>query len=103
MTVPGKVKIGGQSWRVKVGPIHTDDGDYLYGRTVPRRLLIQVAADQAAAQARDTMLHEILHAVVSNTALGMSDADEEQLIRTVTPWLLAVLRDNPDLTGFLTT
>lgn len=55
-------------------------------------------------QKRDTVLHEVLHTVISNC--GLSDEwgvdKEEGIVRRITPGILAVLRDNPDLVAYLT-
>lgn len=100
MRPPGRIKLGGQTWTVITRAF---DGDLnLYGRTRARQALIQLDPDQSATQARDTMLHELLHACVSNTPLNLSDEDEERVVRGITPWLLAALRDNPRLVAYLT-
>lgn len=47
-------------------------------------------------QTSDTLLHEVLHAVFLATGLNGEDREEE-LIERLTPMLLQVIRDNPDL------
>jgi RecB family endonuclease NucS len=43
----------------------------------------------------DTLLHEILHAVMFQA--GMAGDNEEQAVERLTPWLLAAIAQNPDL------
>lgn len=99
MNPPAKVKIGGQDWAVRM--VKFDDDLSLYGRTKTREALIELANEQPATFLRDTMLHEILHACLSMLPNALADDVEEQVVRGVSPWLLAVLRDNKRLVEFL--
>ena len=75
----------------------------LLGETDNTNTEIMLKRDQSAACRRDTLLHEVMHAVVFLSGYGhdLKHADEERLVRTITPWILAVLRDNPELVDFL--
>ena len=52
---------------------------------------------------RDTLLHEVLHAVFSATGVSrdLGSEKEEDAINRLTPTLLAVLRRNPELLAYL--
>lgn len=65
--------------------------------------VITLRKKQGAACKRDTLLHEVLHATIwmSGYGHGMESEAEEKLVRALTPWLLAALRDNPSLVEFL--
>lgn len=104
MKLPKRIKICHQTWRIE--PVRLlfegDDllnGEPMYGRTIRAKTLIQIATHPSKGQRRDTLLHEILHAIIGNTTLK---GDEEKLVRQVTPYLLGALRDNPDLVAYLT-
>lgn len=48
---------------------------------------------------KETVLHEALHGVW-NAALGtvtFSEKDQEKAVRSLAPWLIMFLRDNPEL------
>jgi hypothetical protein len=81
-----------------------DAGEDLVGRCSHRTLTIHIEPDQARSQMRDTLLHEVLHAVANMTALdGEWGAErEEEVILRLAPALLDVLRRNPRLVAFLT-
>ncbi len=54
---------------------------------------------------RNSVLHEVLHAALNAAGLNL-DAEpngitEEDLVVTLTPWLLMVIRDNPHLVKYL--
>lgn len=61
--------------------------------------------DQSESSLRDTLIHEALHAIVYLSGirenLSLSHEDEEKLVVALSPWLLALLRDNPKLVEFL--
>jgi hypothetical protein len=65
-------------------------------------LEIRVDPAQQDGCARDTLLHEVMHACYAQTSFRGGDVDEEGIINALTPWLLGVLRDNPELIEFLT-
>ena len=99
MTAPARLRIGAQWWQVRRAKL---DGDrQKYGETDERRLRITLAPWVGPGQARDTLLHEVLHAIWSQTALDQDEDEQERIVRSFTPWLLQVLRDNPELVEFL--
>ena len=69
---------------------------------------IAVKPDLHRDQEADSVLHEILHAIIRNLGLGsgssvLADADaEESLVAALSPALLDLLRRNPDLVAYLT-
>ena len=73
------------------------------GHHDPVALRILVTEQQAPGQQRDTLLHEVLHALTEMTGLHneWSEEKEEAVVRRLTPALLDVLRRNPDLVEFL--
>lgn len=93
------MRIGAQRWRLRRGSL-IELGD-VYGVTVERELRITLSDRQAAAQLRETVLHELLHAIWSKVPLDQDDAEQERIIGSLSPWLLGVLRDNPELVAFL--
>lgn len=70
----------------------------VYGEFDERNSTINLDVDASADVIRETILHEILHAI-----LGMYDKDDEALVRELSPMLLQVLRENPRLVLALTT
>lgn len=75
----------------------------LVGQTDHNLLTITIDPKLAPAMARDTLLHEVLHAVFS--AVGVSRdlgaSKEEDAVNRIAPALLDVLRRNPPLVAYL--
>lgn len=55
---------------------------------------------------RDDVMHESLHGIIRQTSVFKNDAEwnkqEEELVSGISPRLVALLRDNPELTKWLT-
>jgi hypothetical protein len=64
-------------------------------------ILIDPSASLAVKQ--DTILHEPLHAIWGQTMLDKkyTDDEEEAVIWSLTPRIVALLRDNPDLVAYI--
>lgn len=107
MTRPTVITICGQPFAVewieeKAGPLH--DGSANQGTTSVEQQRIMVRGfEQGPDQERDTVLHEVIHAALKMTAQGdRLKSNEEPVVYALTTALLAVLRENPELVGWLT-
>ena len=69
-----------------------------YGSCHHAKCEIHVNPSQSLANERDTVLHEIVHALETEGQLKMS----ERQVRILSTLLLAVLRQNPSLVRYLT-
>lgn len=71
-----------------------------YGNFYAREALIKVREGLPAVEERDTLLHEILHAVWFFMDIG-KPSNEEHVVRKMSNGLTAVLQDNPELHQYL--
>jgi len=102
MNPPDSILIGATRWTVDHRDLNADNDDgYVYGRTKHAQAAIQLHNDQHPSCARDTLLHEILHAILGYSPLTLRHDEEEQIVRSIAPWLLTTLRDNPSLIEYL--
>lgn len=92
--IPASVDVLGKPYRVEL--IQRDSGDY--GECFSDQCRIEVATYQCDTQKKDTLLHEVMHAIDHEMNCRMS----EPQIRRIATGLLAVLRQNPALVAFLT-
>lgn len=109
MTTPTSVRVGPYRYTVKVDAdrikeLEKESDTDLYGITTHGLLEIVLQPAVADMVLRETLLHEVLHAVLFNTGLAdrMTDKAEEHLVRALSPALFSLLRDNPDLVQYLT-
>ena len=99
MEIPGCLRIGPFNYKVELHDGYWGKDDVrVYGDVDERACVINLDIDASPEVIRDSILHEILHAI-----LLMYDKDDEELVRLLSPMLLAVIRDNPKLMLALTT
>jgi Zn-dependent peptidase ImmA (M78 family) len=87
-----------------VDQLFDQDGDSLDGTTDTKMGVIDIRKDQSIAEERDTIVHELLHACFDQNIRNYEKKKftEEESVRRVTPKLLKVIRDNPELMEYLT-
>lgn len=77
----------------------------LLGETDNSNTAITLKARQSRTSMQDTILHEALHAIVFNSGLfktlDLDNETEEKLVVTISPWILQLIKDNPELVQFL--
>lgn len=110
---PMAVQVGPVLWDVVLVPDSdlerfraTDEN--LLGLADPRTATISLASDAAPDVMRETLLHEILHAVYFGTGSPLHRAHrggaeaEEVAVSSLSPTLLDVLQRNPLVVHYLT-
>src|SRR5262249_9512432 len=97
MKPPRKIKVGPLDITVVMAAkglkVHGDD---VWGAYTPREFKIEVEKGQTPSRERVTLIHELLHAIYTETGLKVGD-DEEKIVSLFASSLCMVLRDNPDL------
>lgn len=106
---PKRVEVGPLVYTVRTDKQRSDDAD-TFGFTDHEKSEIILDPKLAAPHARVILLHELLHTILRD-AIGaqrggksalLADRDtEEILVTAVAPWLLEVLRRNPELVAYL--
>lgn len=113
---PTRIQIAGQpfavEWENQNGKrLHEDaDGYWDLGTTAVYEQRLIIRTNQAEHQLRDTVLHEVIHALINMTGqrdrFKPNDASEkhpeEPVVLAVATALLQVLRANPSLVEWLT-
>ena len=91
MMMPSQIRIGPFEFRILSDP-DTDrelleDGDA--GASDTLRLTIKVRSDLPDPVRHETLVHEVLHCILSVTHLShsMTDGEEEALVRSIAPHL----------------
>ena len=91
--IPSEVDILGKPYAITV----TAKGEGDYGECFADHCRIEIADYPCVMQQRDTLLHEVMHAVDHEMHCNMSEAQ----IRRMATGLLQVLRHNAPLVAFL--
>lgn len=97
---PKSLRIGALKFRIEVRSLRTEpEGNWgLY--EYDKQLIELDEAPPSAEFAVDTVLHELTHAIYGCSGLKPGD-DEERVVSVFATWLTMLLRDNPDLLGWL--
>jgi hypothetical protein len=90
--MPATIKVGPHTFTVLR---KTPNGDH--GECDISNLKIGVKRGLKRSLAQDALLHEVLHACVHPDM----PHEEEEFVTSVTPRLLQVMQDNPELIAFL--
>jgi hypothetical protein len=105
--MPAQVHIGPLSYDVKADTLSHLLAEHeaerrVYGTTNHKTMTIVVSPEVAPMQARSTLIHEAMHALIYAAGFEITDDDEERLIRVLEVPLLAFIRENPDLIAWVT-
>lgn len=103
--LPKEVEVGPYVYTIAHGDVTTRrqlGGDH--GETDHSELIIKIN-ERATGVVRETLVHELLHALSDLAGLQEQYGAEtdEQWCRRIAPWLLDTLRRNPNLVDFLLT
>lgn len=105
--LPQSLQIGPFLYRVyadidKIKDAEKESGS-LFGVTSVGELEILLHPSSHDLVQRETLLHEVLHAVFHNVGLSerFGEKTEEQVVRSLSPALFDLLRRNPDLVSYL--
>lgn len=102
--IPTTIRIGPYDYTVivdseRIKELERETSSELYGITSPGILEIALQPNVADMVLRETLLHELIHALFYNTGISerFTDKTEEQIVRALSPALFSLLRDNPAL------
>lgn len=107
MTPPRKVRVGPRTYDIKLVP-HIEAESGVTGLCGNDTLILLIDSNQADDGIKDTLLHEVGHAMFHLAGLGkdfggaIKSEDEERILRVLTPHFLDLLQRNPKLVEYLT-
>ena len=99
---PTTIKVGWKDLKIEyVDPTFKKYNADYWGQFVARKGLIEVQREAQGDDLANTLLHEVLHAIVYTASLNAEggaleeDKHEEQVVNSVTNYLMGVFKDNP--------
>ena len=91
---PESFQLLGKAWQVKFGNM-ADDG--MYGQCHHSELKIDVSTAQPLDGQKDTLLHEVTHAIDLELGLKLREKQVRRLATATLSWM----RDNPEIVFWL--
>jgi len=75
-----KLNVGGHNYTIMITPLeHEDDDKELYGRHLVKNNIILINEEIDDSRQKETLVHEVLHAICYNTGLEHSERMIEAL------------------------
>lgn len=112
--MPTKIQIGTQTWTVIERSSQLDDSlsSSAYGYTLDRSSVIVIDVDATPSRKRQTLLHELLHAIRFSMGSPITPTPNDDESKTTEAWehyfigiyeegLLLTIRNNPELLQYL--
>jgi hypothetical protein len=97
MEAPALVRILGSDVEVVFLPSVAVDNEQVMGTYEQEQSRILIKSSMSRSSVRDTLVHEIIHAILQHYEM-----DSEKIVRILTPAIVSIIRDNPQLISFLT-
>ena len=100
MNIPEKIKIGYRDYKLEEWKQTVATANEAHGQFFSKEGIIGYATDEKGVSHANTLLHEILHAIVYQWNIELGDK-EEPVVNGLTNGLTTVLVDNPKLVDYL--
>lgn len=92
VNLPSKIRIGPSTYSLSVEPLSD-----LLGKCDGDKNYIKIADDLAGAKKASTVIHELLHAIIHEYNIEMSEKMEERVVRAIEAGLFGFARDHKKL------
>ena len=101
MNIPDKIKIGYRDYKLEEWKQTVASANEAQGQFFAKEGIIGYTAEEKGVSHANTLLHEILHAIVYQWNLELEEKEEEKLVNSLTNGLTTVFVDNPKLMDYL--
>ena len=100
MNIPDKIKIGYREYKLEEWKQTVASANEAQGQFFAKEGIIGYTAEEKRVSHANTVLHEILHAIVYQWNIELEDKEEEKLVNGLTNGLTTVFVDNPKLMDY---
>jgi len=101
MQRPDKIKIGYRDYKLEVWKQTVASANEAQGQFFAKEGVIGYTAEETGVSHANTLIHEILHAIVYQWNMELEEKDEEKLVNGLANGLTTIFVDNPKLMDFL--
>ena len=101
MHIPEKIKVGYRNYKLEEWKQTVASANEAQGQFFSKEGVIGYTADEKGVSHANTLIHEILHAIVYQWKMELDEKTEEQIVNGITNGLTTVLVDNPKLIDYL--
>ena len=101
MHIPEKIKVGYRNYKLEEWKQTVASANEAQGQFFAKEGVIGYTADEKGVSHANTLIHEILHAIVYQWNMELDEKAEEHIVNGITNGLTTVLVDNPKLIDYL--
>jgi hypothetical protein len=101
MKRPTAVRVFGRNYTITYVPAPSY-GKVPLGNCENDKLNINITDGQHPIEERDTVLHEVIHAIFYTIQIPLKDEGEEGVVRPLATALLGVFQDKPEFAKYIT-
>ena len=103
MKVPEKIKVGYRDYKLEEWKQTVATANEAHGQFFSKEGIIGYTTDEKGVSHANTILHEVLHAIIYQWNMELDDKVEEQVVNGLANGLTTVFVDNPELMDYLKT
>ena len=101
MHIPDKIKVGYKEYKLEEWKQTVANAGDAHGQFFSKEGVIGYTAEESGVSHANTLLHEIIHAIIYQWNIELGEKEEEHLVNGVTNGLTSVFVDNPELMDYL--
>ena len=101
--VPTSIKIGYRDYKLEEWKQTVATANEAQGQFFQKEGIIGYVADEKGVSHANTILHEVLHAIIYQWNIDLDEKMEETVVNGLTNGLITVFVDNPELLDYLKT
>ena len=101
ITMPESIKIGYRDYRSEKWKQTVANANDAHGQFFAKEGVIGYTEEEKGVSHANTILHEILHAIIYQWNIELGEKEEEHLVSALSNGLTTVLVDNLDLIDYL--
>ena len=100
MHIPEKIKVGYRSYKLEEWKQTVASANEAQGQFFSKEGVIGYTADEKGVSHANTLIHEILHAIVYQWSMELDDKVEELVVNGLANGLTTIFVDNPKLLDY---
>ena len=103
MNIPEKIKIGYREYKLEEWKQTVATANEAHGQFFSKEGIIGYITDEKGVSHANTLLHEILHAIIYQWNMDLDEKVEESVVNGLANGLTTIFVDNPNLIDYLKT
>ena len=101
MHIPDKIKVGYKEYKLEEWKQTVASANEAQGQFFSKEGVIGYVTTEKGVSHTNTILHEIMHAILYQWNMELEEKEEEKLVNGITNGLTTVFVDNPKLIDYL--